>query len=165
MVVSHSNYFYVEKMPQKRNKKYNPNRHIAKQYLPESTVQDCLSVIRSRLMRLRLSQKRTEDLIVVAVYWAIGVYLSDRMVETEKLKTTFNTLLKSFQEEFYRPGPMSGAVYDQCLDVLPTLEAFLRVTTVGDMRAAQAFVGKDGGVPEMVTFLDIVDGKQPAPAV
>ena len=35
---------------------------------------------------------------------------------------------------------------------------------VPDMQAAQAFVGKDGGVPEMVTFLDIVDGKQPAPA-
>lgn len=151
-------------MPQKRTKKYNPSKHIAKHPLPESTVQDCLSVIRSCLMRLRLSQKRTEDLVVVAVYWAIGVYLSDRMVEAEKLKTTFNTLLKSFQEEFYRPGPMSGAVYDQCLDALPTLEAFLRVTTVGDMRAAQAFVGKDGGVPEMVTFLDIVDGKQPAPA-
>ena len=151
-------------MAQKRTRKYNPSKHIAKHPLPESTVQDCLSVIRSRLMRLRLSQKRTEDLIVVAVYWAIGVYLSDRMVETEKLKTTFNTLLKSFQEEFYRPGPMSGVVYDQCLDVLPTLETFLRATTVGDMREAQAFVGKDGGVPEMVTFLDIVDGKQPAPA-
>ena len=150
-------------MAQKRTKKYNPNRHIAKQYLPESTVQDCLSVIRSRLMRLRLTQKRTADLIVVAVYWAIGVYLSDRMIEAEKLKTIFNTLLKSFQEEFYRPGPMSGAVYDQCLDALPTLEAFLRVTTVGDMWAAQAFVGKGGGVPEMAAFLDIVDGKQPAP--
>ena len=144
-------------MAQKRSKKYNPNKHAAKAFLPEKVVQDSLSVLRTTLMRLRLSQKKPQDLVVLAVYWAIGLHLSGRMEEADQLRATFSALLEMFREEVYRPGSMSGEVYDACLDALPLYEAFLRQTTIGDMNTAQAFIAKNGGVPEMRAFLDCIE--------
>lgn len=144
-------------MAQKRSKKYNPNKHAAKTFLPEKVVQDSLSVMRTTLMRLRLSQKKPQDLVVLAVYWAIGLHLSGRMEEADQLRATFANLLVMFQAEAYRAGPMSGTVYDACMDALPVFEATLRQTTMADMRTAETFVSNGGGVPELRAFLDIIE--------